>query len=1296
MSQETDKVSVPSKQATPEIIAGLKMTKVVPKKSTEQSLADLVFGDQFDAMAQVLGKEMVNLQGAILGDGTQFLTIPFEKTEFTFEQLFTNFVSADSSLFVFDNVDIHIEKSTQADAALTIDFIGELRIDKSPLDTIAHTLKLYQPPLLTAQIITQDGDLSDKITPQSVVLQGAPTIELNLLPTVSLTNGCLQVTIIPGTDEKGWIYQPSVSGTLEIADIADDPLELECLVSYEGKNLNLKASAREVKGLFDVDGLSLDSFEVTTVLGKERSLALDAVFTAAGRVYQLGGAIDENKAGVYTRESRFSLNDLNGIVTEITGGVLSLPTFDVSLSNLLLGFANADGQYAQENLEKGVTLRADIDVFGHKANASVHFNQEGVELSAGLSDVTIGPVTITNAEMALNLYQKAAKKDSSFEITGETEVEGITVECKLVYEKHNGKWKSILYAMLNAESFVFSNIFPKARGTFVDSLGFNKLGFVYSSFDGTSQNTDFEFPVKEGLQLVGHLKQVPALSDLTQNEALNLVLSAYLGPRKEISIALPDTRLNLGRSVKTSPIRIGIELMPQPSLEMIFGLDVTVPRQDTPLHFDANLSVGMMEATGGGTMKNYWRNPFGVQGIKIGPELAMEVGIIYAQFIATGIPSSFGFVGGLALGDVTAEMAAKISENPADEILMGHLKELSPANLVSFVNEATGANISVNDIPNFFALKDLEIYIAPKGGRIGTVEFEQGLSFTADLVMFGKRISVHTRLADNGLEAEGHIDKIDIGLLKIQGKEGGDVELDIELTSRKQSVFIDGEIGFFGRGVGLSADVSNSGIEFSFEQSFLDLLKYTVEGKSKGALDHPQSLDFSLRAEFDNSLTGYLKRDLSKKMETAIRVVDTDIRKAQNEVKRASKAYDDELAKAQAELNHAGNVANRYLENAKKELEKEKNRYRKNLARATSDLDHAKAVYDKALNQATAAVDKAQADFIKEVRQAQAKVDSAEREYTNALNKAKRDLNNARRSYDNAMQSAKRSFNAAQNKVNTLNNLLRTAKRKWKAEKRKRIPNPFKMARYGSTIVGLETAIGTASITLKAAKGVMSGVTKGAEYAAFESAKATLEAVKQGGKYAAFESAKVGLQQAKNGAKYVAFESARQTLQAVKEGSHYTAWKAAEESLDLVKSAGQEALDIAQDAVDGVGKNAVWLALKAAEEALEGVKHGPAFVAFQSANVVLEGAKQSAKATLWLGQYLAEHLGDIVDVRHVELESHLKGIENGDLFKAHVDLCLVGHDVKTTIDFSPVDVARFMEDLFKQAMNEAEKLVIKS
>ena len=56
-------------------------------------------------------------------------------------------------------------------------------------------------------------------------------------------------------------------------------------------------------------------------------------------------------------------------------------------------------------------------------------------------------------------------------------------------------------------------------------------------------------------------------------------------------------------------------------------------------------------------MTGYWVNPLGVgQNVKIGPHLALQINIVYATFVATGLPSGFGFAGGLSIGDFAVQV----------------------------------------------------------------------------------------------------------------------------------------------------------------------------------------------------------------------------------------------------------------------------------------------------------------------------------------------------------------------------------------------------------------------------------------------------------------------------------------------------------------------------------------------------------------------------------------------------------------------------------------------------------------
>lgn len=1289
----TDQTTVePSKDLSKSSANGIDLQDVAMVKVVDTNKSSSENGAVVEATAKILGQANAAVKGALLESGEELLTIPFQEDGFKFDQIFSDFASKQLNDFIFDDAQVHITVSATDKNALTVDFSGKLRINKEPMASIAKALNVVEAPLLTARIMTGDTDLSDKITPQAMKLSSAATLEVELFEGVSLTQTAFEIEI--EKDSNGnWQLTPAASGTLQVDDLSSEAVDLPCQIKYADKKLFLNASLKEANDLFGVKGLTLDFIELDGVIGADKSLTINSAFTSGERTFELSGAVTNKNAGIFTKESKFTLDDLINAVESITGDVIETPDFDVNFGDVLFGFATENGKFGTETLEKGITVSTNLSVLDNTCEISTHFNQEGIEFTGDLMGSKFGPVELEKAELKLALYNKSVKKANSLSILGEATIEGIEVDCKVAYEKQNNQWQSILYGAVSSESLSLSKVFPSTKNSFVDTFSFTKAAFIYSSYNASSTDADFGITFKKGLQLVANMNQVSALNDLTGDDDLNLVLSAYLGTEKEIAIALPDTRLNLGKSVKTDPLKIGITLSPSPALELVFGMDLSVPKQSDPLHFDLSMMVGAIEASAAGTLKNYWENPFGIKGLKIGPALALEVGIIYQQFLATGTPSTFGFVGGLALGDVIAQMAMKISVDPADQILLGKLEKLSPANLVSFINEAASVDIPKNAIPDFFDIQDLELYVAPNGGSIGTVQFEPGFSFNGDLVIFGKEISLYARLSDQGVEAEGRIEKMDIGPLSIQGKKGGDAELDLELTTSKQSVLIDGEIQIFGSGVGIYADVSTSGVEFSFEQTFLNLATFMVEGKSKGNIKKPETLDFSLLAAFNSQITAYLKNDLTKKIDAAINVVNKDIGEAQKDVDKAEKAYKAEFNEAEKDVNNAQKEADKLLKSLQGELQKEKNKYKKDIAAAKKDIAKAEKAYNQALNSAKKEVEKAQKDYTSALSKAQSDVDKAKRDYTRALTSAQNEVKKARADYNKAVGSAQRSLDNAKKKVSSLQSNINSANKKLRKEKKKTFPNPFKLTKLAAEIAGLEVAKATATTALNVAKGVVSGVTKGAEFAAFNSANAALEAVKQGGKYTAFEGAKATLEAVKQGGKYTAFESAKAALVAVKEGSEYTVWQGAKSSLDVAEETGKAAIQVAQTSINTIGTTSVYVALEAAKGTLEAVKQGTAFAAFESADVALEAAKKGAGAVLDISKFVAQHSGDIIDIRQVELSGHLKGILKGDLFDAKIDMSVLGNNFKTNIDFDVQNIGKFIENLFKEVFSEAERIV---
>jgi hypothetical protein len=133
-----------------------------------------------------------------------------------------------------------------------------------------------------------------------------------------------------------------------------------------------------------------------------------------------------------------------------------------------------------------------------------------------------------------------------------------------------------------------------------------------------------------------------------------------------LSVLTPvPTVCHLGHGITTDPITLQIQLAPQPYLELSAGIKVPVANSPQPLDFTAGFQINEIGAHAFGAMQGYWCNPLGVgKSVKIGPVLDLGIGIIFAQFLATGTPSSFSFSGALQIGQVKATLSLRVSDNP--------------------------------------------------------------------------------------------------------------------------------------------------------------------------------------------------------------------------------------------------------------------------------------------------------------------------------------------------------------------------------------------------------------------------------------------------------------------------------------------------------------------------------------------------------------------------------------------------------------------------------------------------------
>jgi hypothetical protein len=99
--------------------------------------------------------------------------------------------------------------------------------------------------------------------------------------------------------------------------------------------------------------------------------------------------------------------------------------------------------------------------------------------------------------------------------------------------------------------------------------------------------------------------------------------------------------LHLGHGIVTDPFTLRIQLGGTPTLLLIAGLQIPVEPAGQRLDFQLSVGITALGASATAQMHGYWVNPMNLgQSVKIGPDVALSIDIIFAQFVTTGTPRS--------------------------------------------------------------------------------------------------------------------------------------------------------------------------------------------------------------------------------------------------------------------------------------------------------------------------------------------------------------------------------------------------------------------------------------------------------------------------------------------------------------------------------------------------------------------------------------------------------------------------------------------------------------------------------
>ena len=207
-----------------------------------------------------------------------------------------------------------------------------------------------------------------------------------------------------------------------------------------------------------------------------------------------------------------------------------------------------------------------------------------------------------------------------------------------------------------------------------------------------------------------------------------ILIASYSDGAFSLGLMMPAERtISFGDSVYTGPLSIDIQTG-NGDLKLVLNaiLNVKVDTQPKPLTFALGLKAGLSGASAYAQMLTDWINPCDIGKQVVVRGCAMEFGIVYATFFTTGMPGEIGLAGQLNIGEKEAKVAMKLSQNPSEQLLAAHIKDLGIGDLIKFASQ-----VVEKDLPEppegLLHFNDLDLYFST-GTTIAQTYYPPGAS----------------------------------------------------------------------------------------------------------------------------------------------------------------------------------------------------------------------------------------------------------------------------------------------------------------------------------------------------------------------------------------------------------------------------------------------------------------------------------------------------------------------------------------------------------------------------------------
>ncbi|KAI0643226.1 hypothetical protein C8Q79DRAFT_915601 [Trametes meyenii] len=1002
----------------------------------------------------------------------------------------------------------------------------------------------------------------------------------------------------------------------------------------------------------DLDMVQLSaSFPISSI--KELACSVRAHFQAESASALITGSF--TIGGGYSLSAYVEDLGCEGIVDlfrHYTGEELSLPSHvDVTIGSASIA------------IEKGAGLYIEVDRLAfdsYEANSAVvQLSSKGVRVRATAENLKLPGdigISLVDGYMEVSFETQGSGRSTDVALGGKVQLNGFSSIPSIQAGVHLYKSSSTpalewtVYGSFTdlGNTTTLGNLFPGLKKSFLQDFALQDLMFVAASSDdpALSHFNPLKYPIKKGVQFSALLAEVDPFNKLLRRTSFpGLILSACwnAGDSFVLDVVLPtDTLIHLGRGIVTDPITLSIDTE-RLLLRVATGVQIPVPESDTPLDFKASLTIQGESVKLEGEMHGLWKDPFGVsKGVSIGPFLELGLAIDLVEFPETGIPTSFSFAGGLAIGETEGQVAVQISEIPSRELLYGEMKKFGIKDLVAFARDLT--QLPIPTVPNFVAFEDVKVYVST-GVTLSDITYPAGFSFDASLYVFGARFHASAEISGGVLAVSGNVDELVVGPLRVTGQRGVKPSVDLHVGMTAQELRVDGAMELLGAHVGLALHLEilpDPTFSFSFQLNFTDLLVFLVDAQMLGKiedLNDVSGVNFVLHALFEQHVVEYVEKHVLETLEALKKSTDEKIQDAEAKVQTEEKKLQDGIDVAQANLTkaydswvqHAEQVhktSQTFIDNYMNQLrtlennvEEKRKSFNTDLKSAEGALEHANAARAAKMQSAEAAVTNAKSKWDSDVADAEKKLDETNRYMQEKFGSAEEDI-----------AEAKRKVDSLQSEIDETNSRIHYCEDSpWY-----RFDLKAELVWQGTKLLALEGSKATADGVLWLAEKVVEGTAYLEAKAAIPAAKKVVEDVGEAGDLA-FKGAQATLREV-NTLTAAAIRDATHVLETVRKDGDALI-RSAEFALQKFVNGNKALLTAAQHAVDGLIHSAEWIAYQAATSGLDLAKH--ATHALDIAKGALEAARKVADGAIVVTEEVVEAAMSTLNITRIELGTTL-------------------------------------------------------